>query len=394
MTVHELSTRVSHDIPFSRPFRTAGELRNLVAVLDSDHAHGDGAFTRSASIRLQALTDANRVLLTTSCTHALEMTIRLLEIGPGDEVILPSFTFPSAANAVALAGARILFVDIDPATGNIDPQQVEEAVSPRTKAISVMHYGGVPVDIESIMSIGEEWGIPVIEDNAHGLAVRVEGSGRALGSFGAVATQSFHDTKNLHCGEGGALLINDPSLVEKAEILREKGTNRSQFLRGEADRYSWVALGSSYLMSEFNAAVLDAQLEEFHPIQARRFAIWNRYFSEMADWADENGVRRMDPPHGVHAAHLFYLMMPDWESQSLLITHLQRHGARAAFHYVPLDSSPAGIQFGRVLKPLTHSEDFSRRIVRLPLWAGMTDDEVSRVIAGVTSYRQQLVNRA
>ncbi|MGO4105191.1 dTDP-4-amino-4,6-dideoxygalactose transaminase [Leifsonia sp. YAF41] len=389
MTVHDTHTRVSNAIPFSRPFRTSGELRNLVAVLDSDHAHGDGDFTRAASLRLQSLTEANRALLTTSCTHAQEMSIRLLGIGPGDEVIVPSFTFPSAANAIALAGARAMFIDIDPETGNIDPQQVEEAVGPKTKAISVMHYGGVPVDIETIMSIGDEWGIPIIEDNAHGLAVRVGVGGGVLGSFGAVATQSFHDTKNVHCGEGGALLINDPGLVEQAEILREKGTNRSQFLRGEVDKYSWVGLGSSYLLSEFNAAVLDAQLEEFDAIQARRFAVWNRYSTELADWAGEHGVRLMDPPHGIHAAHLFYLVMPDWESQSLLISHLRRHGVTATFHYVPLDSSPAGKRFGRVLQPLTQSEDFSRRLVRLPLWAGMTDDEVSRVIAGVTSYTDQ-----
>ncbi len=384
MTVQERPDHVSDPIPFSRPFRTANELRNLEAVLESDHAHGDGVFTRSASSALQALSGVDRALLTTSCTHALEMASRLLDIGPGDEVILPSFTFPSAANAIATTGARIVFVDIDPESGNIDPQQVDEAVGPKTKALSVMHYGGVPVDLDAITAISKANGIPIIEDNAHGLAVHV--GERILGGIGTLATQSFHDTKNVHCGEGGALLINDQSLVEKAEILREKGTNRSQFLRGQVDKYSWVALGSSYLMSEFNAAVLDSQLDEFDAIQARRFAIWNRYSADLQAWADDHGIRLMNPPHGIHAAHLFYLVMPNWESQALLISHLRGHGVTATFHYVPLDSSPAGQRFGRVLRPLTQSEDFSRRLLRLPLWAGMTDDQVSRVIAGVRSY--------
>lgn len=374
----------SEVIPFSRPYRTSRELPNLELVLASDHAHGDGAFTRSASRRLQSLTGVGRALLTTSCTHALEMASQLLGIGPGDEVILPSFTFPSAANAIALTGARIVFVDIDPETGNVDAQQVDEAVGPNTKALSVMHYGGVPVDLDAIIAIGESHGIPIIEDNAHGLAVRV--GDRLLGGIGSLSTQSFHDTKNVHCGEGGALLINDASLVEKAEIIREKGTNRSQFLRGEVDKYSWVELGSSYLMSEFNAAVLDSQLEEFALIQARRLAVWTRYSAELQEWAEDNGVRVMNPAQDIHAAHLFFLVMPDWESQALLIAHLRRFGVTATFHYVPLDSSTAGRRFGRILRPLTQSEDFSRRLVRLPLWTGMTDDEVSRVIAAVTSY--------
>ena len=391
-TVQQRLGHQAEVIPFSRPMKTARELSNLERVLNSDHAHGDGVFTRSATRRLRSLTGVGHALLTTSCTHALEMASQLLGIGPGDEVILPSFTFPSAANAIAMTGARIVFVDIDPETGNVDPQQVAEAVGPNTKALSVMHYGGVPVDLDAISAIGEFHGIPVIEDNAHGLAVRV--GERMLGGIGSLSTQSFHDTKNVHCGEGGALLINDASLVEKAEIIREKGTNRSQFLRGEVDKYSWVALGSSYLMSEFNAAVLDSQLDEFESIQARRLAVWTRYSAELQEWAGESGVRVMNPAQGIHAAHLFFLVMPDWESQALLIAHLRRFGVMATFHYVPLDSSPAGRRFGRVLRPLTQSEDFSRRLVRLPLWPGMTDDEVSRVIAGVTSYERSTASWA
>ena len=380
----EGSTISPEIIPFSRPFRTADELSNLASVLASDHSHGDGPYTRSASDRLRTLTGAGHVLLTPSCTHALEMASYLLEFGPGDEVILPSFTFPSAADAIARTGATCLFVDLDPATGNIDPQQVADAVGPKTRAISVMHYGGVPVDIAAITAIALEDGIPIVEDNAHGLGVTA--GGHTLGSVGVLAAQSFHDTKNVHCGEGGALLINDPALIERAEIMREKGTNRSQFLRGQIDKYSWVDWGSSYLLSELNAAVLDSQLGEFDEIQRRRFSIWDRYAGELGEWADASGVRLMQPPSGVHAAHLFYLIMPEWEAQTTFISHLRSRGVMASFHYVPLDSSPAGRRFGRILRPLDRSEDFSRRLVRLPLWAGMTDDQTTRVIEAVQSF--------
>lgn len=371
-------------IPFSKPFVTEHELSNLQRVLESDHSHGDGAFTRSASDRLRTITGVDNVLLTTSCTHALEMACQLLNIGPGDEVILPSFTFPSAANAVARTGARCVFVGIDPATGNIDPNQVDEAVGPKTKAIIVMHYGGVPVDMPAIMDIARRAGIEVIEDNAHGLGVDTDGG--TLGGIGALGTQSFHDTKNVHCGEGGALLVRDAALLDRAEIIREKGTNRSQFLRGRIDKYSWVELGSSFLPSELNAAVLDSQLESFDEIQARRFSIWNRYSLALEQWAEDVGVELMRPAGGIHAAHLFYLLMPDWESQTGLLEHLRALGIVATFHYVPLGSSPAGLKFGRMMRPLALAEDFSRRLVRLPLWTGMTDDQVTRVIDGVLSF--------
>lgn len=371
-------------IPFSMPFSSGNELANVSEVLRSGHVHGDGIFTARATERLLGITTADHVLLTTSATHALEMASVLLNITDGDEVILPSFTFPSAADAVARTGATCVFVDIDPATGNIDPQQVSEAVGPRTKAISIMHYGGVPVQIDAILSIARDHDLPIIEDNAHGLGGR-SGEHR-LGTVGVLAAQSFHDTKNVHSGEGGALLINDPSLVERAEIMREKGTNRSQFLRGQVDKYSWVQIGSSYLMSELNAAVLDSQLAAFDDIQHARFGVWDRYSLELEEWAAENGVRRMSPPHGIHSAHVFYLVMPGWESQTALISHLRAAGIIATFHYVPLDSSPAGRRYGRVLQPLTQSEDFSRRIVRLPLWAGMPEDYVARVIAAVVEF--------
>ena len=367
-------------VPLSRPYRAADELGNLDAVLRSGHAHGDGRFTESASGRLRTLSGSANVLLTTSATHALEMASSLLDIGPGDEVVLPSFTFPSAADAVARTGARCVFVDLDPATGNLDPEGVAEAIGPHTKAVSIMHYGGVPVDVE-VQAIAVERGLPIIEDNAHGLGVP------GLGTIGVLAAQSFHDTKNVHCGEGGALLINDPALLSRAEIMREKGTNRSQFLRGQIDKYSWVDWGSSYLPSEFNAAVLDAQLSEFGEIQRLRSSVWNRYSAELAGWAAENGVLPMNPPGGIHASHLFYLLMPTWEDQTRFISHLRVRGVQAAFHYVPLDSSPAGLRYGRTLRTLGRSEDFSRRLVRLPLWAGMSESSVSRVIEAALDYR-------
>ncbi|TXN28824.1 dTDP-4-amino-4,6-dideoxygalactose transaminase [Lacisediminihabitans profunda] len=372
-------------VPFSRPYRSEDELANVARVLASDHSHGDGPFTRRASEKIVTLTTAGHVLLTPSGTHSLEMASSLLGIGRGDEVILPSFTFPSAADAVARTGATCVFVDIDPSTGNIDANQASEAVGPRTRAISVMHYGGVPVDIESMLSIAREHGLPIIEDNAHGLGVRA--GAHTLGSVGVLAAQSFHDTKNVHCGEGGALLINDPALVERAEIMREKGTNRSQYLRGQVDKYRWVDWGSSYLMSEISAAVLDAQLSEIGEIQHQRVSVWDRYALELDEWADALGARLMSPPLGIHAAHLFYLVMPTWASQTDLIASLRLAGVIASFHYVPLDSSPAGLRYGRTLGSLDVSEDFSRRIVRLPLWPGMSEDQVSRVIDAVRAFQ-------
>lgn len=382
----EAVATASEVIAFSRPFRSRNESKNLEVVLASGHLHGDGAFTVAAAGKIRGLTGAGHVLVTTSATHALEMASALLGLGVGDEVILPSFTFPSAADAIARTGARCVFVDIDPATGNLDPQQVSEAVGSLTRAISIMHYGGVPVDIDAIQSIAREHGLPIIEDNAHGLGVTAAGD-CALGSVGVFAAQSFHDTKNVQCGEGGALLINDPSFVERAEIMREKGTNRSQFLRGQVDKYSWVDWGSSYLPSELNAAVLDSQLDDFAEIQSRRFSIWDRYALELGEWADANRVEAMRPPLGVHAAHLFYLLMPTWDAQTALIAHLRAAGIVATFHYVPLDTSQAGRRYGRSLQPLTRSEDFSRRLVRLPLWAGMSDDQLARVVSGVQSFR-------
>ncbi|SMQ60490.1 dTDP-4-amino-4,6-dideoxygalactose transaminase [Agreia sp. VKM Ac-1783] len=377
--------RHSDDVVFSRPFLSPAEIPNLTAVSMSSHAHGDGPFTASATARLTALTGAPNVLLTSSGTHALEMASRLLDLGPGDEVILPSFTFPSAATAVATTGATCVFVDIDPASGNIDVAQVDEAIGPRTRAISVMSYGGVAVDFDALHEITRRTGLSLIEDNAHGLGGYLRD--RPLGSFGRLAMQSFHDTKNVHSGEGGALLVNDAELFQRAEIIREKGTNRSRFLRGEVDKYTWVDEGSSYLMSEYGAAVLDSQLQSFAEIQTRRFAVWNAYAEHLADWADAQGVTLMRVPDDrTHTAHLFYLRMPTHGEQVRMLSHLRSLGVVGTFHYVPLDTAPAGLRFGRTLRPLTQSKAFSEEIVRLPLWAGMTDGQVERVLAAVQSF--------
>ncbi|WP_281640362.1 dTDP-4-amino-4,6-dideoxygalactose transaminase [Aurantimicrobium minutum] len=372
-------------ILFSVPCRAAQAPENLARVINSDHVHGDGPFTKSASTKLVELTGSPTVLLTTSGTAALEMAVRLLGIAEGDEVILPSFTFSSGATSIVAAGGTPVFVDIEGHSGNIDPALVEAAITPKTKAISVMHYGGVPVDMEAIMALSRRHNIPVIEDNAHGLAVSTK-YGR-LGTIGSVAIQSFHDTKNVHCGEGGAILINDPALVEAAEIMREKGTNRSKFLRGQVDKYTWVEWGSSFLPSELNAAVLDAQLDEFDTIQERRFAIWDTYKNGLESWANENSAMLMSPADGVHAAHVFFVLMPSLEKRDALLDYLRTNGVIGTFHYVPLHSSPAGIKYGRAHGSLEKTILFSERLVRLPLWPGMSQEQVSKVVLTVQQFK-------
>ncbi|HEY0258740.1 MAG TPA: dTDP-4-amino-4,6-dideoxygalactose transaminase [Lacisediminihabitans sp.] len=373
-------------IPFSRPFRSRNELNNLSAVLDSGHVHGDGRFTVSSTEKLKDITGAERVFLTSSCTHALEMSSLLLDLREGDEVILPSFTFPSAATAVALMGAVPVFVDIDPRSGNIDTSLIERAITRRTRAISVVHYGGVAVELDEVLSIAKDHDLAIIEDNAHGLGGSWKG--RSLGTIGTLGTQSFHDTKNVHSGEGGALLVNDRALTERAEIIREKGTDRSRFLRGQVDKYTWVDVGSSYLMSELNAAVLDSQLEQFGTIQEQRHSVWNRYQTELAEWAEASGVRLMQVGEDrSHTAHVFYLVMPDHDAQMALLGSLRDKGVIATFHYIPLDSSPAGLRLGRTPYSCDESLDFALRLVRLPLWAGMPEESVARVIDGVKAFR-------
>lgn len=374
-------------IPFSKPYRSSREVKNLIDVLKSGHVHGDGVFTASATRRLLEITSVPGALLTSSGTHALDMMSLLLALGPGDEVIMPSFTFPSAATAVTLVGATPVFVDVDQQTGNITPQAVADAITDKTRAISVMHYGGVAVDADEIIEIARDFDVYLLEDNAHGLGATYRG--KPLGTMGALAAQSFHDTKNVHCGEGGALLINDSKLQERAEIIREKGTDRSRFLRGQVDKYTWVDVGSSYLMSELNAAVLDSQLREFQKIQRLRHKVWNRYSTELADWAEGIGATLMHVPKDrEHPAHLFYLLMPGADSRDALLAHLRRRDVVGTFHYIPLDNSPAGLAMGRTPRACSTAHSFSSRLVRLPLWAGMGTRRVNNVIAAVSSFRE------
>ncbi|WP_433014260.1 dTDP-4-amino-4,6-dideoxygalactose transaminase [Kribbella sp. CA-294648] len=373
-------------IPFVKAYLAGDELAYVNQSFTSAAVTGDGPFTVRATELITKLTGGLASLLTTSCTHALELTALLLDLEPGDEVILPSFTFVSTANAYVLRGAVPVFVDIRPDTLNLDETQLEAAVTERTKAIVVVHYGGVAAAMDEVLAVAAKYGLAVVEDNAHGLGGTYRG--RPLGSFGLMATQSFHGTKNVHCGEGGALVLNDAGLVARAEVIREKGTNRSQFFRGQVDKYSWVDIGSSYLPADPLAAFLTAQLEQFDRIQQPRHTIWDRYDEELAGWAASRGVGVPTvPAECVHTAHLYYLVMPAPADQQGLIAHLRELNISAPFHYVPLHSSPAGERYGRVAPGGCEvTEQVSSRLVRLPLFSQLTEDEQTRVIDGVLSY--------
>ncbi|MFC4057829.1 dTDP-4-amino-4,6-dideoxygalactose transaminase [Planomonospora corallina] len=381
-----MSVKNLQAIPFNHPYISQNELKYLTEALNGRGTSGDGPFTHRASELLERMTGANRALLTTSCTHALEMAALLLDLRPGDEVIMPSFTFVSTANAFALRGAVPVFLDCRPDTLNLDERLVEAAITRRTKAVVVVHYAGVACEMDRIGAIARRHGLAVVEDNAHGLGGSYRG--RPLGSFGDMAAQSFHATKNVQCGEGGALLLNDPGLVARAEVIREKGTNRSQFFRGQVDKYRWVDIGSSYLPSDLLAAQLTAQLESFDVIQARRLAVWNAYHAELADWAAANEVAQPVVPDGcVHPAHLYYLLLPDLANRQALIAHLSERGVQATFHYQSLHTAPAGMRYGRVAAggcPVT--EQAADRLVRLPLFADLDGEGTARVIDAVRSY--------
>jgi dTDP-4-amino-4,6-dideoxygalactose transaminase len=382
-----------NEIPFNRPFTTGREFDYVREAIENGHLAGNGPFTDRCSRWLQQHVGSNHVLLTHSCTAALEMAAMLLEIGPGDEVVMPSFTFVSTATAVVVRGGTPVFVDIRPDTLNIDEEKVRAAITPRTKAVLVVHYAGVGCAMNELASIAEDTGTALIEDAAHGILASYED--RPLGSFGALSTLSFHETKNVHCGEGGALLINEPVYRERAEILLDKGTNRRRFFRGQVDKYSWVDIGSSYAPSEINAAFLWAQLEDADTITDRRLAIWRTYHEAFADLEQQGIARRPVTPEGcVHNAHMYYLLLPDLDSRSQLIADLKQVGIHAVFHYVPLHSSDAGRRYGRTAGDLTVTEDASERLVRLPLWPGMTDGEVQRVVDAVESAAARIVGRS
>ena len=378
--------RPAQMIPFNRPYSTGLEYEYIRQAIASGHISGDGAFTRKCQALLEEITGCRRALLTTSCTDALEMTALLLNIQPGDEVIVPSFTFVSGANAYALRGARIVFADIRPDTLNLDENGLEALITPRTRAILAVHFAGVGCAMDKILAIAERHGVTVIEDNAHGLFGRYRG--RNLGTFGAMATLSFHETKNISCGEGGALLLNRAEDVERAEILREKGTDRSKFFRGMVDKYTWVDLGSSFLPSDVLAAFLYAQLEARATIQAARRRVWTCYNERLRGWAEANGVRRpVVPEECEQPYHMFYLVMPTPAARGALIAHLKSRGAMAVFHYLPLHLSPMGLRGGGRVGQCPVTEDVSARLVRLPFYNGLDETDQARVVEAVLEFR-------
>ena len=373
-------------IPFNAPTFVGAETEYMAEAVAAGHISGDGSFTRRAESLLSSVLPSARVLLTTSCTHALDMSAMLLDIAPGDEVIVPTFTFVSTINAFALRGARPVFADIRPDTLNLDESQLESLVSDRTRAVVPVHYGGVGCQMDVIEKIAAVHGMAIVEDNAHGLLATYRG--RPLGTFGTMATQSFHETKNFTCGEGGALVINDASLVERAEIVREKGTNRSQFFRGQVDKYSWVDIGSSYVPSDLLAAVLLAQLEQRQLVQEKRRLIWERYDSSLRSWADQHGVRTpIIPDDCQQSYHLYYLLLPTLADRTAFIHHLRDRGILAVFHYVPLHTSSMGLTFGGRQGQCPVAEDLSDRLVRLPFYFGLSDEDQSAVVDAITEFR-------
>jgi dTDP-4-amino-4,6-dideoxygalactose transaminase len=372
-------------IPFNRPYATGKELDYIRAAITTPKLSGDGSFTARCHQLLEQSLGIQKALLTTSCTHALEMAALLLKIGPGDEVIVPAFTFPSAANAFMLRGAKPVFVDIRADTLNIDESQIEQRITARTKAIFLVHYAGVGCEMDTIMTIARRHGTGVVEDNAHGLYGKYRG--QYLGTLGQLATLSFHETKNFSCGEGGALLINDAQFNQRAEILREKGTDRSRFFRGEIDKYTWVDIGSSYLPSDLMAAFLQAQLEHRDQIQAMRQQMWETYARELASWAEANGVRLpIVPAECEQSYHMFYVIMPSLESRQALISHLAGFGILAVFHYLPLHLSPMGLRFGGRHGDCPVTEDLADRLLRFPFFTGMTSSEQTQVIDAVRAF--------
>ncbi len=374
-------------ISFSRPGLLDAGLVHIREALASRRLSGDGPFGRRVEALLEGTLEVPRALLTTSCTHALEMSALLLEVGPGDEVIVPAFTFVSTVNAFVLRGAKPIFADIRPDTLNLDETKLEALITPRTKAIVPVHYAGVACELDAIGAIAAAAGAVVIEDNAHGLFARYRG--KQLGTFGALATQSFHDTKNFTCGEGGALLVNDAKFAERAEILREKGTNRSRFFRGQIDTSTWGDVGSSYVLSDILAALLLSQLEARGEIQERRARIWNRYDVELADWADSMGFRRpVIPAHCDQSFHMYYLLLPA-HRRGPFIDHLKANGIQAVFHYQSLHLSPMGLAHGGKPGMCPVTERVSDELVRLPLYNDLDDADQTTVIDAIRKFTER-----
>lgn len=371
-------------IRFNKPYLVGKELDYIIDAHTRGQLAGDGHYTQLCNAWLERNTGAYKALLTHSCTAALEMAAILADIGPGDEVIMPSFTFVSTANAFVLRGGIPVFVDIRPDTMNIDEQLIEAAITPRTKAIVPVHYAGVGCDMDAIMDIAQRHGLIVIEDAAQGMMSSYQG--RPLGSIGDLGCISFHETKNVISGEGGALLINKPSMAERAEIIREKGTNRSKFFRGQVDKYTWVDIGSSYLPGEIIAAFLWAQLQEADAITRERLKVWHGYHEAFMPFDTLGRVRRPTIPVGCdHNAHMYYLLLRDLDDRTAFINHMNVHETSCVFHYVPLHSSPAGRKYGRAAGDLPVTTEFAARLVRLPLWVGLTQN-LESLIATTKSY--------
>ena len=363
---------MSKAVPFNRPYMTGRELSYIAQAHQQGWLAGDGHFTKACHAKLEQITGAKKALLTHSCTAALEMAAILADIGPGDEIIMPSYTFVSTANAFVLRGGVPVFVDVREDTLNLDESLIRAAITPRTKAIVPVHYAGVTCAMDEIMAIAEAHSLLVIEDAAQ--AFLSSHKGQPAGSIGHLAALSFHETKNVISGEGGALLINDPLLVERAEIIREKGTNRAEFFRGEVDKYTWVDLGSSFLPSELVAAFLYAQLEDATDITRRRLALWNQYHSFLADFESRGICRRPTVPADcVHNGHLYGVRLPNLQVRSKFIEELKKSAVHSVFHYVPLHSSPAGRRFGRTAGPLPVTDRIANQLVRLPLWIGLQE---------------------
>lgn len=366
-------------IPFNRVALIGTEFGYIQQAIDQGHVSGDGPFTKKCHRMLEQMLGATRVFLTTSCTHALEMAAILLDTQPGDEVIFPSFTFVSTVNAFVLRGARPVFADIRPDTLNLDESSLERLITPKTKAIVPVHYAGVACQMDAIGGIAQRHGLAVVEDNAHGLLGRFRG--KRLGTFGAMSTLSFHETKNFTCGEGGALVINDPRYIERAEIIREKGTNRGRFFRGQVDKYTWVDIGSSYLPSDILAAILFAQLEASERVQAARCRIWTTYDTALKEWAGRRGVRLPIVPGDCEQPfHMYYLLLPDLEQRQAFIAHLKAQNILSVFHYLPLHMSEMGQKFGGRPGDCPVTESMSDRLVRLPFYNDLSESDQAFII--------------
>ncbi len=369
-------------VPFNRPHVTGREFGYIREAMEAGHLSAGGQFTQRCSGWLETATGAPRALLTHSGTGALELAALLAGLEPGDEVIMPAFTFVSTATAIALRRAVPVFVDIDPRTLNLSPEAVEEAIGPRTRAVVAVHYAGIGCDMDALCALTKRYGLILIEDAAH--ALPGTWAGRMLGTFGSLAAISFHETKNVTCGEGGALIVNDPALVERAEIMHENGTDRRAFLLGRTDKYIWQDLGSSFAPSEVSAAFLWSQLDEIDAVTADRRVTWRRYHQALEDLERQGALRRpVVPVAADHNAHLYYVLLPEDADRTDFIRGLDARGVQAVFHYVPLHTSPAGLKYGRAAGPLPVTEEVSERLVRLPLWSGMDEAAVDQVVDAI-----------